>query len=326
MHEHYEDCPWREQALYTMDSRNQMLCGYYAFGETRFPRASLALIAHSIRDDDLLELCSPAEVPITIPSFSAVFLVQLEEYLDYSGDADFVCEILPVCERIAGEFLRRAENDKGLLKCYGERQYWNFYEWQSGLAGTIFGTVSEEERTYDAPLNAFVSLALRSLAKICGALRHNEKEKYYRDAYIKLNKAINEVFFDESRGCYASFMKDGKLSHYSELTNSLIVCAGAVPDGRLVPVLETIAGCNLLPVTLSHSIFKYDALMQKPEKYKQFVLDNIAELWGKMLYSGATSFWETIAGEADFGNAGSLCHAWSAVPIYIYFKYFKNSV
>lgn len=31
MHEHYEDCPWREQALYTMDSRNQMLCGYYAF-------------------------------------------------------------------------------------------------------------------------------------------------------------------------------------------------------------------------------------------------------------------------------------------------------
>ena len=32
MHEHYEDCPWREQALYCMDSRNQMLCGSYAFG------------------------------------------------------------------------------------------------------------------------------------------------------------------------------------------------------------------------------------------------------------------------------------------------------
>ena len=31
MHEHYEDCPWREQALYALDSRNQMLCGYYAF-------------------------------------------------------------------------------------------------------------------------------------------------------------------------------------------------------------------------------------------------------------------------------------------------------
>ena len=36
MHEHYEDCPWREQALYSLDSRNQMLCGYYAFKKVNF--------------------------------------------------------------------------------------------------------------------------------------------------------------------------------------------------------------------------------------------------------------------------------------------------
>ncbi|MBR6556567.1 MAG: hypothetical protein IKT60_03960, partial [Clostridia bacterium] len=45
MHEHYEDCPWREQALYAMDSRNQMLCGYYAFKEYDFARASLQLMS-----------------------------------------------------------------------------------------------------------------------------------------------------------------------------------------------------------------------------------------------------------------------------------------
>ncbi len=324
MHEHYEDCPWREQALYTMDSRNQMLCGYYAFGETRFARASLALIAHSIREDNMLELCSPAEVPITIPSFSAIFLVQLQEYLDFSGDTDFAAETLPVAEHIAGEFIRRAENEKGLIKCFGEQKYWNFYEWQSGLEGSIMGSVPEEQRTYDAPLNAFVSLALQSLAKICARLGLAEKEKYYRDAYLKLNEAINAEFFDESRGCYASFLLDDRISHYSELTNSLIVCAGAVPEKRLGSVLDAIAGGKLIPVTLSHSIFKYDALMHNREKYGQFVLDDIAELWGKMLYSGATSFWETIDGEAAFGNAGSLCHGWSAIPVYIYFKYFGN--
>ena len=75
MHEHYEDCPWREQALYTMDSRNQMLCGYYTFRETAFPKASLRLIGQSIRDDSFLELCSPARVAITIPCFCAVYLV-----------------------------------------------------------------------------------------------------------------------------------------------------------------------------------------------------------------------------------------------------------
>lgn len=44
MHEHYEDTPWREQALYAMDSRNQALCGYYCFGEYSMPRASFELL------------------------------------------------------------------------------------------------------------------------------------------------------------------------------------------------------------------------------------------------------------------------------------------
>ena len=50
MHEHYEDCPWREQALYTMDSRNQMLCGYYAFkdGNKDYARHNLILIKQRI--------------------------------------------------------------------------------------------------------------------------------------------------------------------------------------------------------------------------------------------------------------------------------------
>jgi hypothetical protein len=56
MHEHYEDCPWREQALYTMDSRNQMLSGYYALSEYVFPRASLVLISKGVRPDGLLSL------------------------------------------------------------------------------------------------------------------------------------------------------------------------------------------------------------------------------------------------------------------------------
>ena len=62
MHEHYEDCPWREQALYAMDSRNQMLIGYYAFGEYRFAQASLRLLGRTLRPDGLLELCAPARV------------------------------------------------------------------------------------------------------------------------------------------------------------------------------------------------------------------------------------------------------------------------
>lgn len=61
--------------------------------------------------------------------------------------------------------------------------------------------------------------------------------------------------------------------------------------------------------------------MRNPSRYARFVFNQIAEKWGYMLYNNATTFWETISGAADFGNAGSLCHGWSAIPIYFYFKY-----
>lgn len=58
MHEHYEDCPWREQALYAMDSRNQMLCGYYVFQNKEFAASSLRLLALGQREDGCSS-CAP---------------------------------------------------------------------------------------------------------------------------------------------------------------------------------------------------------------------------------------------------------------------------
>lgn len=61
--------------------------------------------------------------------------------------------------------------------------------------------------------------------------------------------------------------------------------------------------------------------MRRPETYARVVFGDIARQWGHMLYNNATTFWETIRGEEDFANAGSLCHGWSAIPIYFYQKY-----
>ncbi len=322
MHEHYEDCPWREQALYSMDSRNQMLCGYYVFKEFDFAKAAIRTMAQSIRDDNMLELCSPARVAITIPSFSAIFLTQVYEYLKYSGDKEFVTEMLPYLKRIADEFLRRMDNEKGLIQCFKETQYWNFYEWQDGLSGSISGNVKDEDLTYDAPLCGFVSFAFRSLADIYNILGDTASAEYYRSVHYKLNVSINNYFWDDAHGAYASYINNaGEKFHYSELTNSLIVFADAAEGERFDKVLDNLKEKRLIPVTISHSIFKYDALMRKPDIYARDVFSDIAEQWGSMLYNNATTFWETIEGALSFGNAGSLCHGWSAIPVYFYHHY-----
>jgi hypothetical protein len=68
-------------------------------------------------------------------------------------------------------------------------------------------------------------------------------------------------------------------------------------------------------------ILVYEALLnENTEKYKDFILNEIKKNYTLMLSSGSDTFWETILGDADFDNAGSLCHGWSAVPIYIYHR------
>ena len=318
MHEHYEDCPWREQALYTMDSRNQMLCGYYALGEYAMPRASLRLMALGLRDDRLLELCAPARVPLTIPSFSAMFLVQLQEYHLYSGDDAFAREMLATARTIAEGLLARRD-DTGLIYAWEGQEYWNFYEWMPGLDGHTDKKPAPGTPRYDAPMNAFAALALRRLARMEDALGLDGAR--WLDAAKEIARAAHERFYDAGAGYYRSYASGGETWGDDELTQALMVCADICPDDHLDSVLSALSGGGLTTITLSYSVFQFDALMRRPETYARWVFDRIARDWGKMLYEGATTFWETQAGAADFDGAGSLCHAWSAVPGYCYFAY-----
>ena len=109
--------------------------------------------------------------------------------------------------------------------------------------------------------------------------------------------------------------------HISELGCSLAILAGAATqeECRVLAEKLTASDRDMVPITLSMKCFLYDALlMTDREKYKETVLADIELVYGKMLDAGATSFWETEEGESAFGNAGSLCHGWSAMPVYYY--------
>ena len=64
--------------------------------------------------------------------------------------------------------------------------------------------------------------------------------------------------------------------------------------------------------------FIYDALLKADKNYKGYILNDIDNNYKYMLDNNATTFWETIKGEADFDGAGSLCHGWTAMPVYYY--------
>lgn len=343
-HEHYEDCPWREQALYAMDSRSQILCGYYAFGEYDMARESIRLLSGGLRDDGLLELCAPAKVNVTIPSFSLIWILEFYEYVMYSGDVAFAGEMWPCAEKIIRTFWRNAKG-RDLQAPMNEPGYWNFYEWSQGLSDGFSVNLRNKNdyRNFDGPLSVFYILALDAMIKIAKFLYSHTKtltdsngNLHDVDFVEKISwcelllngakNAFHDTFWDSEVGAYCSYVVNAEKLHFSELMNSLALYAGLVPDKytkRVADILSEKADCSpaLIKITLSHAIFKYEALLGLGEDYTDYVIGDIADKWGNMLLSGATSFWETVGGAWDFDCAGSLCHGWSATPIIVYFKY-----
>ena len=322
MHEHYEDCPWREQALYTMDSRNQMLCGYYAFGEHEFPRANLELIAADRREDGLLSVCYPMSADLVIPSFSLHFFPAVKEYLDHSGDLEFIERIYPKLESVISVFAGRSR-EGGLIPPFTRGGcYWNFYEWSRGLASeddlNMIHTDNQNTETAepDIALNALTVIALENMHYLSTKLG---KSSNYADIASEIRASAREYFFDSGKGIF--FDRKGERT-YSVLGNALAILAGLARPEEAQSVAEAIvnyAALGLTPISLSMRCFLNDALLLVDrEKYAPYILSEIERIYLPMVEAGPGTVYETELGESDFENAGSLCHGWSALPIYYY--------
>ena len=307
MHEHYEDCPWREQALYVLDGRNQMLCGYYAFKDSSFQRANLAFMSKGRRNDGLLELTYPAVNTPAIPFFSVMYPVAVWEYVEHTEDKTLLDEVMPTALEIMSVFKSKID-DNGRIANF-PLPYWNFYEWSQGADGSFGKDLSGR---YDLILNCAFLYSYERFKKLCDI-----KGIAFDVDVEKMKMAIKDKFYDSERGKY--FLSDHGERVYSQLGNAFAFLVGLSGDN----VVNAVKGEGVVPATLSMLGYVYDALLLC-EGNEQFVLDDIKEKYVYMLSEGATSVWETILGDADFDNSGSLCHGWSAMPIYFYNKLLRR--
>jgi len=308
MMEHYVDTPWREQCLYAFDSRNQMLCGYYAFenGNRDYARANLKLLGMDKRADNLLSICAPCGTELAIPSFSLYYLISMKEYVEYTWDLSLSSELLDKMKAILLEFWSNTQN--GLICKFTTHNKWNFYDWSEYLDG--WGK-NEDEAIPDLIINCLFLMALDAYNFIAKALGKSELDISTKD----LKNAVKQEFL-----CGNAFTLHKGKEQLTELGNALAVLSGVAKGELAKQICDKIAAKELTPSSLSMYVWKYDALLLiNKEKYKDFILGEIRASYKPMLDLGDT-VWETAIGSSDFDNAGSLCHGWSAIPIYIYHK------
>ncbi|MDD5727664.1 MAG: family 78 glycoside hydrolase catalytic domain [Victivallales bacterium] len=307
MHEHYEDCPWREQALYAYDSRNQALFGYYAWGNYDFARTSLELLGQSLRSDGLLELCAPATVPITIPIFSFTWITALREYVLYSGNIDFFIREEAIVNAVLGAALK-IPGGNGLFNPPEGNHIWNFYEWTEMLDGRNCDDFPQ------ALYNLYLVEALNSAAELSGYAEPVQASEWGKISE-ELGITVEKYFRHEKKVSYTQLspheFPEQKLCEHVQ---ALMLCLKLVPDFRKNDIIDSLYG--ELPIQATFSAYPYliKALMEGNAESRRLAEQHWRDDFIPMLYSGYTTLWESSIPSATGG--WSMCHAWSAVSVF----------
>ena len=183
--------------------------------------------------------------------------------------------------------------------------YWNFYEWGNGSdnCGDLSrnaGDTSPER--FSLILNAYYVYTEEKYAELFPLEKIDLSD---------MKKLIAEKFYDEKAGMFRSYIGE---KTYTEFGNALCLSIGLGGED----LAEKITQGKALKATLAAAAYVYDALLSFGKKYETYVINEIDKNYKKMLDAGATSFWETVEGVEDGDLSCSLCHGWSALPIYYY--------
>ena len=167
--------------------------------------------------------------------------------------------------------------------------------------------------------------AMAELSKILG-----KDGNEYVTKYEMLHKSINAFYWNDSIGAYIDSYSSGK-NHVSRHGNIFAILFDIADEEQKKSIVENVFHNDNVPqiTTPYFKFYEMDALCRMG--YHEEVMERIREYWGGMLQKGAVTFWEEydpkVSEEEQYDMYGdkfgkSLCHAWSASPIYLLAKYF----
>lgn len=324
------DCPSREQAPYLGDGN---LVGEWLgqfSGDYRHWRYLIQLGFDSQADDGLMRDAPLMPVRRSLIDYVLLTVIGLRNYLRATGDDAFARKHLPACRRAVGYFDQRVDSS-GMFGCSEIAGIRLSVAWDiagpprrteeldphvfidhAGLGGHNVGEPGIERRGRSAALNALYVLACEALADLEAHAGHAAAAAERRATARRVRDAASAAFWDGGRGVFVDALDAAGRPYpqVSEQSNVLAVIAGFAaptpPAALLRRVMQpepTVARCG--PYFYGYLLPLMADLGMHAE-----ALSLIRQKWGHMLDNGATSLWETFAGDC----MDTWCHPWSAAP------------
>ena len=314
----YVDTVQREQGMYIRDSIIQYHNNLASGGDQRLMARTLRLFGLSRAEDGLFRAVYPCLRYYTIPDFSLNFNVGCLDYWHQTGDTAMLASLWPALRDSLSFFHRLSdENEDGLLDGDWPDRY-AVHSIYGGFHGD--NTASHEFYTshgINCTFTCFYIWALRATAKIGELSGDTAEAARLRERAERLAHSADEAFWDDALGCYRDNLTE---DFHSAQANALAALAGIVPDQKL-PALRSFLGG--LPSPFADGNGPEGVVLVSPH-FSFYVLEalyllDLAETaeayirsgWGWVLDKGLPTtpeFFEL--------TGSSLCHAWSASPMY----------
>ncbi len=309
--EGYYDCPTREKAQYLGDLIITAMSHYYLTGDTRPFKKALTDFANTGKVCDWLMCVAPSSHKHDIADYSLLFPLALYNYWCISADRAFVCDMLPVGEKMLAHFASFARED-GLLD--EVNTCWNMVDWpESSLDGYDFKLGHPVGKGVHNVINAYYYGAMKTmniLYDLTGESKHYDTDSF--------EKAYRDAFFDSDKKLFT----DSETSDHTALHSNVLPYFFSMTTKEENEAIEKLIMEKGLAggVYFSYFILKSLAEHGKKDEVMALMLNKSERSWYNMIKEGATACIEAWGKDQKWNT--SWCHPWASTPIIILCEYF----
>jgi alpha-L-rhamnosidase len=193
----FMDCPSRERAGWLCDSYFTARVAYNLSGNTLIEHNFLEnfLLPPKFKNipEGMLPMCYPSDQSNGnfIPNWAMWFVLQLDEYVDRSGDYEMMINLKPKVLALM-DYFKRFENEYGLLE---NLEKWVFIEWSEA---------NKFVQDVNYPSNMLYSQVLEVVGRLYNLPSYTERSDALKE--IILEQSFNEGFFSDN-----ALRENGKL-------------------------------------------------------------------------------------------------------------------
>ena len=290
----------RDRWVWSADAYQSLFVNRYLFFDKEIEKRTLIALGGK----------QPFKVHInTIMDYSFFWIISLYEYYKTYGDKDFLEQIQDQMKAVMDFCLKRRDED-GFMR--GKPGDWVFIDWAPmDKTGALCGE------------QILFAKAMECYAAICAVIGRDDRG--LGGEAEKLRKQIFEKFYDTEKKVFIDSYESGK-RNVTRQSNILAYLFLGCDDTVKKDIYERVVLNDEVPQITTPYFKFYENQVHCKAGNTNLLEKSIREYYGSMLATGATTLYEeydpTMTGVEHYAMYGnpfekSLCHAWSASPIYL---------